>query len=70
MMKSFGKKLSGSWLLFTIFKELGIHVNRPAGNRYKRKAVKKIFLAYGFAGSDLESLLRACTDAAGEEMQE
>jgi hypothetical protein len=32
--------------------------------------VKSIFLAYNFTGSDLQSLLKACTSAAEEEMED
>jgi hypothetical protein len=32
--------------------------------------MKSVFLAYDFTGSDLESLLKVCVEAAGEEMEE
>jgi hypothetical protein len=65
-----GIKISSLWLQFKIFKELGIHTNRPPENKLKRKAVKSAFLEYNFPGSNLPNLLKACTKAAGDEMKE
>lgn len=66
-----GIKLSSIWLLFKLFKELGIHTNKPPENKIKRKAVKSAFVAYSFPGSNITGLLQACIPAAGgEEMGE
>jgi hypothetical protein len=65
-----GIKLSSLWLQFKIFMELGIHTNKPAQNKIKRKAVKSAFLEYNFPGSNLPNLLKACTKATGDEMNE
>ena len=70
MVKNVGRKLSSLWLQFKLFQELGIHTNKPADNKQKRKAVKSAFVAYNSAGSNLVGLLMDCTRAAGEEMGE